>query len=145
MAQGLLARETINEFGEFRAYLRTDRGELAFEAFREDDGRAWLLRIPLAARYALSTLLREGGPMLADDSSDAGNARVLRQVSIGPADQLAAVLIAQGEERAFALWRREQLHSGWSWTIDVVVVPLELARRVCGLVQQVVDRLTSPQ
>ena len=55
------------------------------------------------------------------------------------------MLIAQGDERAFALWRREQLHSGWSWTIDVVVVPLELARRVCGLVQQVVDRLTSPQ
>ena len=54
MAQGLLARETIADFGEFRAYFRADRDELTFEAFREGDGRAWLLRVPLAARSALS-------------------------------------------------------------------------------------------
>ena len=53
MAQGLLARETIADFGEFRAYFRADRDELTFEAFREGDGRAWLLRVPLAARSAL--------------------------------------------------------------------------------------------
>ena len=90
MAQGLLARETIADFGEFRAYFRADRDELTFEAFREGDGRAWLLRVPLAARSALSALLRDVGPMLPEDTGHAGEARVLRQVSIGPADQLAA-------------------------------------------------------
>lgn len=141
MAQGLLARETIADFGEFRAYFRADRDELTFEAFREGDGRAWLLRVPLAARSALSALLRDVGPMLPEDTGHAGEARVLRQVSIGPADQLAAVLIAEGDQRAFALWRREHLRSGWSWTIDVMVVPVELARRLCGLVLQVIDRM----
>ena len=37
---------------------------------------------------------------------------------------LAALVLAQGEERALALWRRERLREGWSWTIDLVLVPL---------------------
>jgi len=81
--------------------------------------------------------------MLVDGTGLDTDTEVLRHVSIGPADQLAAVLIAQGDQRAFALWRREQLRSGWSWTVDVMVVPLELARRLCGLVLQVIDRLTA--
>lgn len=144
MAQGLLTREAIADFGEFRAYLRVERQELAFEAFREGDGRAWLLRVPLAARAALGALLRDVSPMLLDDSSLALDARVLRQVSIGPSDQLAAVLIAEGDRRAFALWRQERLRIGWSWTIDVMVVPVELACRLCGLILRVTDRMTAP-
>jgi hypothetical protein len=143
MAQGLLTRETIADFGEFRAYLRAEREELAFEAFREGDGRAWLLRVPLAARSALGRLLREVSPMLVDGTGLKIEAGVLRQVTIGHADQLAAVLIVEGDQRAFALWRREQLRSGWSWTIDVMVVPLELACRLCGLVLQVIDPPTA--
>ena len=50
MAEGLLAREPIANYGEFRAYHRRERRELAFEAFREGDGRAWLLRVPVEAR-----------------------------------------------------------------------------------------------
>jgi hypothetical protein len=68
---------------------------------------------------------------------------VIDQVTIGPSDQLAAVVLEEGEERAFALWRQEQLKSGWSWTIDVVVVPLELAKRLCALVLQVIDRVNA--
>ena len=59
MANDLLAREPIADFGEFRAYLRAERQEMVFEAFREADGRAWLLRVPLAARAAMAGLLRE--------------------------------------------------------------------------------------
>src|SRR3954468_1119541 len=79
MAQGLLRREPIDDFGEFRAYLRAERQEMAFEAFREGDGRAWLLRIPLAARAPLSALLGEVSPMLLDDAGLSIDAGVLHQ------------------------------------------------------------------
>ena len=58
MAEGLLAREPIANYGEFRAYHGRERRELAFEAFREGDGRAWLLRVPVAARDTMAGLLR---------------------------------------------------------------------------------------
>ncbi len=145
MAEGLLTREPITDFGEFRAYLRHEREEMVFEAFREQDGRAWLLRVPVQARTALAGLVREVGPMLADPAQaaaiDPAGAAILKQVAIGPKDQLAAVVLEDGGERAFALWRQEQLRSGWSWTIDVVVVPIELAKSLCSLVLQVIDRL----
>ena len=141
MANDLLAREPIADFGEFRAYLRTERQEMVFEAFREADGRAWLLRVPLAARAAIdrppARAWRPCWPTSARAAADPG---ILRQVALGPKDALAAVLLEEGRERAFALWRREQLRAGWEWTIDVVVVPLELAERVCGLMRQVVER-----
>ena len=140
MARDLLTREPIAEFGEFRAYLRSERQEMVFEAFRESDGRAWLLRVPLAARAAMAGLLREAAALLADERSSAADPGILRQVTLGPKDALAAVLLEEGQDRAFALWRREQLRSGWEWTIDVVVVPLELADRVCGLMRQVIER-----
>ena len=50
MAEGLLTREPISDYGEFRVYLRPEREELVFEAFREQDGRAWLLRVPTRAQ-----------------------------------------------------------------------------------------------
>ena len=140
MASDLLTREPIAEFGEFRAYLRSERQEMVFEAFRESDGRAWLLRVPLAARAAMTGLLREAAALLADERSGRADPGILRQVTLGPKDALAAVLLEEGPDRAFALWRREQLRSGWEWTIDVVVVPLELADRVCGLMRQVIER-----
>jgi hypothetical protein len=144
MAEGLLIREPITDYGEFRAYLRREREEMVFEAFREVDGRAWLLRVPMQARGAIAGLLREVGPNLADDATTvADGSGILRQVTIGPKDQLAAVVLEGGQDRAFALWRQEELRSGWSWTIDVVVVPIELARRFCSLMLQVIDRLNA--
>ena len=142
MAHDLVARETLAEFGEFRAYWRSERQELAFEAFREADGRAWLLRVPLEARAALRAMLRDLAPML--DHRTTADPGILRQVALGPKDELAAVLLEEGDARAFALWRRERLRSGWSWTVDVVVVPLDLARWLCGRVAQVVDRAGAP-
>ena len=140
MASDLLQREPIADFGEFRAYLRSERQEMVFEALREADGRAWLLRVPVAARAALAALLRELASLLADDRSGAADPGILREVPLGPKDALAAVLLEEGHERAFALWRREQLRSGWEWTIDVVVVPLELAAKLCGLMRQAIER-----
>ena len=140
MANDLLAREPIADFGEFRAYLRPERQEMVFEAFREADGRAWLLRVPLAARAAITGLLHELTALLADERSGTNDAGILREVPLGPKDALAAVLLEDGRERAFALWRREQLRTGWEWTIDVVVVPLDLGAKVCGLMRQVVER-----
>jgi hypothetical protein len=144
MTEGLLAREAIADYGEFRAYLKRERQELVFEAFREDDGRAWLLRVPVQARAAMAGLLREVAPMVGEAHRvTAGDGGVLRQVALGPQDQLAAVVLAEGENRAFALWRQEELRSGWSWTIDVVVVPLDRAGGLCGLALQVLDRLAA--
>jgi hypothetical protein len=148
MAEGLLSREPIAGYGEFRAYLRRERGEMVFEAFREADGRAWLLRLPLGERGAVARLVRAMAPLVAGTGRElppveAGGAGVIDQVTIGPSDQLAAVVLEEGEERAFALWRQEQLKGGWSWTIDVVVVPLELAKRLCALVLQVIDRVNA--
>ena len=143
MAEGLLSREPVADYGEFRAYLRREREEMVFEAFREADGRAWLLRLPLQERGAVARLVRAVTPVIAGGREvpvDAGGAGVIDRVTIGPNDQLAAVVLEDGEERAFALWRQEQLKGGWSWTIDVVVVPLELAKRLCALVLQVIDR-----
>jgi hypothetical protein len=146
MAEGLLARETIANYGEFRAYLRRERQELAFEAFREDDGRAWLLRVPIGARPAIVGLLREIGPILEAGRRPAvDETGIVRRVALGPADQLAAVLLEDGELSAFALWRQEQLRAGWSWTVDVVVVPLALAGRLCGLALQVLDRVAAAE
>jgi hypothetical protein len=147
MAEGLLSREPIADYGELRAYLRREREEMVFEAFREADGRAWLLRLPLGERGAVARLVRAVAPLVSGGRelprADAGSAGVIDQVTIGPSDQLAAVVLEEGEERAFALWRQEQLRSGWSWTIDVVVVPLELAKRLCALVLQVIDRVNA--
>lgn len=144
MVDGLLTREPIAGFGEFRAYRHVDRGELVFEAFREEDGRAWLLRLPLQERSAAAFLARHVAPMLAGPAAfavDAGGAAVLHQVALGPEAQLAAVMLEGEEERAFALWRQERLRAGWSWTIDVVVVPWPLAGRLCALVLETIGRL----
>lgn len=144
MAEGLLARQPIADYGEFRAYHRRERQELVFEAFREGDGRAWLLRVPVEARDAMAGLLREVGPMFGDRRQlPTDHAGVLRRVTLGPRDQLAAVVLEDGAERAFALWRQEELRSGWSWTIDVVVVPLDLAKGLCQLTLNVLDQVSA--
>ena len=144
MAEGLLAREPIARYGEFRAYHRRERQELVFEAFREVDGRAWLLRVPVEARDAMARLLRDVGPMVGDRRRlPTDHAGVLRRVALGPRDQLAALVLEDGEERAFALWRQEELRTGWSWTIDVVVVPLVLAKGLCQLTLDVLDQVSA--
>jgi hypothetical protein len=144
MVDGLLTREPVAGYGELRAYRHLDRGELVFEAFREEDGRAWLLRLPLRERSAAAFLARHVAPMLTNPAAfaiDDGGAAVIHQVALGPDAQLAAVMLEGGEERAFTLWRQERLRAGWSWTIDVVLVPWPLAGRLCALVLETIGRL----
>jgi len=138
MAAGVLAREGLPEHGELRAYRLTDRPELLLEVLREADGRAWQLRVPVGGREALTRLVREAGPALRTPERlafDAEGMALLGEVALGPDDGLAAVALAQGPERAFALWRRERLRTGWSWTIDLVLVPIEHGPHLCSFVQ----------
>ena len=102
MVEGLLAREGLGEHGEFRAYLRAERGELAFEVLRESDGRACLLRLPATEHAALARLLQASGAALdpaAELAFDADGAAVVQQVTIGPVDRLATVKPLSAAER----------------------------------------------
>lgn len=131
--------------GELRTYRRPGPPEhLAFEVLREADGRAWTLRVPWPARAALRRLLGDARRALAGDQApafdDQGCAE-LAQATLGPGDGLLAVLLRQGDERAFALWRRELGPRGWGWTLDVVVVPDGLAAELAALMLAALDRL----
>jgi hypothetical protein len=148
MQAGVLARGQLAEHGEMRAYLLADRGELVLEVLREADGRAWQLRLPVREQAAVARLVRQVTPALAAPRTfafDEHGAALLGQVPIGPNDQLAAVVLAQDDERAFALWRRERLRAGWSWTIDVTLVPLAFAPELCAFVQEVLAGLDAPR
>lgn len=139
MAARVLMRETIGDHGEFRAYRLAEREEILLEVLREADGRAWQLRLPVEAqpmviRLIDETLPRLGAPKLL--AFDADGTAMLGQAPLGPGDQLAAVVLAEGDERVVALWRRERLRSGWSWTIDVALVPLEHGKQLYGLVRE---------
>jgi hypothetical protein len=139
MAARVLARETLPDHGELRAYRLEGRAELLLEVFREADGRAWQLRLPLPERAAVARLLRQAVPSLADPDQlafDASGTAMLGGTALGLDAELAVVVLAQGEDRAFALWRRERLRTGWSWTIDLVLVPMALGQRLCRFVQE---------
>lgn len=138
MGAGVLARETLVDHGELRAYLLEERAELLIEVLRDVDGRAWQLRLPLDRRTTVAGLLRTTAPSLAAAKGltfDADGTVILGEVPLGSEDGLTAVALAEGDERAFALWRRERLRSGWSWTIDLVLVPIEFGQQLCRFVQ----------
>jgi hypothetical protein len=144
MQAGVLARGQLAEHGEMRAWHLVDRGELVLEVLREADGRAWQLRLPVREHAAVARLVRQVMPALAAPRTlafDEHGAALLGQAPIGPNDQIAAVVLAQDEERAFALWRRERLRGGWSWTIDVTLVPLAFATELCAFVQGALSTL----
>ncbi|MEK0082667.1 hypothetical protein [Benzoatithermus flavus] len=139
MAPRVLVRATVGDHGEFRAYRLVERDELLLEVLREADGRAWQLRVPIAERAFVIRLIDEIEPRLANPkllAFDADGTAMLGQAPLGPHDQLAAVVLAEGDERVLALWRRERLRSGWSWTIDVAIVPFDLGHELCSLVRQ---------
>ena len=139
MASDLLTREPIAEFGEFRAYLRAERHELVFEAFRESDGRAWLLRVPLAARAAMTGLLRDCGP---PGRRALGQSRpgILRQVTLGPKDALAAVLLEEGLRPRLRPVATRAASVGMGVDHRRGRGPARTRRRVCGLMRQVIER-----
>ena len=133
MANDLLTREPIADFGEFRAYLRSERQEMVFEAFREADGRAWLLRVPLAARAAIDrpacATWRRCWPTSARDR----RSRHPAPGGVGPQGR-ARRRAARGRPgaRLRPVAARAAARRAGSWTIDVVVVPLELAAKSAG-------------
>jgi len=137
--------ERLDDHGELRTYRRPGPPEhIAFEILREADGRAWTLRVPWEARSPFRDLLDEARERLADDDGrdfDEQGCAELAKADLGAGEQLVAVLLEQGDERAFAVWRRELARHGWNWTLDVVVVPAGLAAAACGLMLGGLDRL----
>jgi hypothetical protein len=148
--QPAFMQERLGELGELRAYRRPGPPEhVAFEVLRESDGRAWTLRVPWEGRQALRRLLAAAGDRLGPDApppdfGEDGCAELAAEEAAAGV-QLVAVLLRQDEERAFAVWRREPTRQGgWSWTLDVVVVPGPLARTLCERMLADLDRLDQP-
>src|SRR4051812_5098640 len=136
--------EQLGELGELRVYYRPGPPEdVAFEVLRETDGRAWTLRVPWQARAVVRHLLAdalrifgEGASLAFDEQGCAELARGL----VADGDELAAVMLRQEGERAFAVWRRELTRQGWSWTLDLVLGPGGLAAPLCTPMLAGVDR-----
>jgi hypothetical protein len=144
MGEAAVICERLCDHGELRIYRRPGPPEhIAFEILREADGRAWTLRVPWEARSPFRDLLGEAREHLADDTADfdARGCAELAKADLGGGEELVAVLLEQGGERAFAIWRREMARLGWNWTLDVVVVPTGLAGAACGLMLGGLDRL----
>lgn len=147
MTASVLAREALEDHGELRAYNLVDRPEVMLEVLREADGRAWQLRVPVEERHAVARLLHQATPALATPDQlefDTDGTALLGEVPLGPDHGLAAIALEQGSERAFALWRRERLRGGWSWTIDVVLVPMDLGPHLCTFVQGALEAAARP-
>lgn len=144
---GIVAREMLQGHGELRAYDLADRSELLLEVLREADGRAWQLRLPLEHGAVVINLLAGATPLLGSTDAIAFGADGTALLGDAPLDagtRLAAVALLEGEERAFALWRRERTQSGWSWTIDLALVPMEFAVQLCTFVRGALARTGSP-
>ena len=146
MLGATVVTERLGELGELRLYRRPGPPEhVAVEILRDADGRAWTLRAPWQSRAILRHLLADSVRRLtssghaADDYSDFTR---LGRALLAPGDELLSLFLEQDGARAFAIWRRELLHSGeWSWTIDLVVVPDGLALTLCQRVLAAMDRL----
>lgn len=146
--------ERLGGHGELRTYRRPGPPEhVAFEILREADGRAWTLRVPWETRSPFRDLLgaaRERLTSAGDDAStapdfDEQGCAELAKTHLAGGEEILAVLLEQGDERAFALWRREPTRQGWNWTLDVVVVPAGLATVACDLMLAALDRLDARQ
>ena len=141
--------EPLGALGELRAYRRPGPPDhLAFEILREADGRAWTLRLPWEQRAIVRHLTADTLPRLHEPESfafnDQGCAEIARAV-LSAQDEVATIVLEQAGEHAFAVWRRELSRKGWSWTLDVVVVPLALADLLCKRMVTGLDRLEQPR
>jgi hypothetical protein len=147
MTAGVLAREMLPDHGELRAYRLVDRPELLLEVLREADGRAWQLRLPLEHGPVVTNLLAGATPALRSPEriafDDDGTA-VLGEVPLDAGTRLAAVALVEGEEQVFALWRRERTRAGWSWTVDLALVPIELGPQLCAFARGALAQTGTP-
>jgi hypothetical protein len=145
MEQPAVVQERLEGLGELRIYRRPGPPEhAAFEVLRASDGRAWTLRAPWTARETLTTLLTSARDRLDAEEppvfDNEGCAEIAR-AALGADDEILVVLLQQGEEKALAVWRRERARSGWSWTLDVVVVPERLGGELCRRLLEGLERL----
>lgn len=136
MNDGSVICERLGALGELRLYRRSGPPDhLAVEILRDLDGHAWTLRVPWSQRGPFRHLLSDSVWRLASASRPAadgdGIAQLCRSV-LGQGDEVLSLFMEQGDERVFALWRRELLRRGdWSWTLDMVIVPDDLAVPLC--------------
>lgn len=156
--QPAIIHDSLGDHGELRVYRRPGPPEhAAFEVLRASDGRAWTLRVPWTGLSAVRRLLGEtaerlGGAACGEDDDgepprievDQPDCAGLARAELGAGDELVAVVLSRGEERALALWRRERTRHGWGWTPDVVVVPAEIAVRLCERMLVGLQRLSQP-
>lgn len=138
MEQAAVIAERLDELGELRIYRRPGPPEhLALEILRDVDGRSWTLRVPWTRREPFRKLLAEVQARLEqagedEPAFDEQGCAELAKSQLAPDDEVAAVVLRQEEEYAFALWRRELTREGWSWTLDVVITPRALAGTLCA-------------
>lgn len=135
MEQAAFFQDDLTGLGQLRVYRRPGPPEhAACEVLRETDGRAWTLRVPWGARTVLRHLLADALRFLVegiDPEFDERGCAELARGLLAADDELVAVMLAQGDERAFAVWRRELTRQGWAWTLDVVVAPGAMAPDLC--------------
>jgi hypothetical protein len=140
MVTVVLLVERLEGHGELRCFLREGPPEhLAFEIFQDEDGRGWTLRLPVGRIGVLAPLFHAARAALAGKvplEIDAEGAAVIARESLAPAEELAAVILEQGRERRFALWRRELARTGWSWTLEALFVPLPQAPRLLEAIER---------
>ncbi|SNB62388.1 hypothetical protein SAMN07250955_103106 [Arboricoccus pini] len=148
MTEAILTWEKLGEYGELRTFRRSGPPwHLAIEILREVDGRAWTLRIPLDELRALMTVLRSASARLGAPSElvfDEDGTAVLTSDRLRGDRELYALVLQQNDDLIFALWTREHLRSGWSWSLDAVFVPIDLYRSFIDLLFKAIEAAKQP-
>jgi hypothetical protein len=144
MVAKVIGCERLGDHGELRSFLRDGPPvHLAFEIFQDADGRAWTLRVPQAKAVSFQRLVRIAQSKLERPETlqmAADGTCLLGREDLAEGDDITAIILDQGGDQVFALWRRELLRSGWSWTLDAVFVPLPLGRHLCLLIDDALQR-----
>jgi hypothetical protein len=145
MIPRVIALDQLADHAELRSFLREGPpAHLAFEVLQEADGRAWTLRVPLDRRSALVSLVRTARRAFARGdpfSFDAQGFCMLGRETIIKGDDIAALILEQEGQKVFALWRLELLRDGWSWTLDVLFVPLALAETLLERIDEALGKV----
>lgn len=148
MTEAVLSWERLGDYGELRTFRRSGPPwHLAIEVLRESDGRAWTLRIPLDELRSLTTVLRSAFARLIQPGDlvfDEDGVAVITSDRLRGDRELHALVMQQGEDLIFALWMREHLRSGWSWSLDAVFVPLDLYRPLLELLGKAIEVAKRP-
>jgi hypothetical protein len=131
----VVAVEPLENYGELRCFLRDGPPRhFACEILREVDGRAWTLRVPTARLDALRALLRQAQRRMYDTEPaefDEEGMIWLGRERLAEDEELAALFLQQETDIIFAIWKREHLPTGWSWTLEAMFVPVAHVAAAC--------------